>query len=272
MTSISWPDVEGAVGYEVEIADKNYKPVMTEEVKTGKIQFSLPPGEYRVRIGVLNKFYKIENYSDWAVLKVAGPEERRKIKEEREKRERVLFTNSIKIGVGIPYFQVLPEYDQMFNNSFMGATFCLGGRIGTLLPFFHWGVLQYTGLELEGTYIKLEGREIPNRIKTNKIDIITGGNFYIATNFTFPLNLVVRGGGGFLQTQFEYDQSYSEDLKNYGDKAFVSIDYYYKAGLSLEYSFLKYMFMEAGADYYIYKYISTDFKVIRYYFMIGLML
>ena len=263
-TSINWPDIEGAIMYKIDIADVNYKVILEESVVPSNLEFSLPPGEYRIRIGTINKFHKIANWSEWAVIKVTG-------KVEKKKTERVSFNNSIKIAVGVPYFQILSEYNKFFNNSYYSGTIMIGTRIPTIIPFFNWEFLKYLGLEIEGTYIKFEGKEIPNRIKTNKIDIISGGNLYVATNFNFPLNFILRCGGGMIQTKFEYDTSGANDLQKYKNKMMTSLDFYYKAGASIEYSFIKYCFIEAGADIYEFKYISTNFRVIRYFCVAGVM-
>ncbi len=263
-TSINWPDIPGAIMYEIEVADVNYKIVLKERVTPSNIEFSLPPGEYRIRIGPVNKFHKIANWSEWAVVKAKG-------KVKKQEKEQVTFNNSIKIAVGIPYFQIISEYNKFFNNSYYGGTFMIGSRIPTLIPFFNWEFMQYLGLEFEGTYIKYEGKKIPNRIKTNKIDIITGGNLYFDTNFQYPLNFIFRAGGGLIQTKFEYDNSVINDLKKYNENALISMDFYYKAGVSIEYNFIKYCFIEEGADFYEFKYISTSFRVIRYFCVAGVM-
>jgi hypothetical protein len=265
-TSINWPDIPGAIMYEVEIADVNYKVILKEKVVPSNIEFSLPPGEYRIRIGPINKFYKIANWSDWAVVKSIGT-----AKKKKEIKEEVTFDNSVKIAVGIPYFQVMSPNNKYFNNSYSGGTFLAGARITTIIPFFNEDFLQHLGLEVEGTYIKFEGKKIPNRIKTNKIDMFYGVNLYIATNFKSPLNFIARGGGGVIQTRFEYADSVINDLKKYNDNTLTSIDFYYKAGASVEFNFFKYCLIEAGADFYDFRYISTSFRVLRYYCAAGVM-
>ncbi len=263
-TSINWPDIQGAIMYNIEVADVNYKIVFQETVIPSNIEFSLPAGEYRVRIGTVNKFQKIAGWSDWAVLKVTG-------KVKKKAKEKITFNNSIKIAVGVPYFQILSDYSNFFNNSFYGGTFMAGSRIPTIIPFLNSAIFNYMGLEIEGTYIKFEGKEIPNRVKTNKTDIIAGINLYFATDLDIPVNFILRGGGGIVQTKFEYADSVVNEMNEYNDNVLTSIDFYYKAGASIEYSFIKYFFVEAGADYYDFRYVGVTFTVLRYFLLAGVM-
>lgn len=265
-TSMNWPDIDGAIGYMIQVTDVNYKPVFKKRVIPSNIEFALPAGEYRVRIGVINKFHKVATWSDWAVFKAKGKAPKKK------KKESAVPDESIKIAIGLPYFQILSDHTDFFNDSFYGGTVCAGSRISNLIPFLHYTPFHYLGLELEATYIRFEGKDIPNRIKTNKIDIITGSNLYFSTDFKIPVNILLRGGAGLIQTTFEYDSTLAEDLKKYQDRALTSMDFYYKTGISIEYRFLKRFYVEMGADYYNFKYISADFQSVRYYFMAGIMI
>jgi len=66
---ISWNPVEGAWGYEVVIREGN-EEVFNLQVNEAVVNFSLPPGEYEINIGVLNKFKKIVSSTGWKPLTI----------------------------------------------------------------------------------------------------------------------------------------------------------------------------------------------------------
>ncbi|MFH0976017.1 MAG: hypothetical protein V1874_09570 [Spirochaetota bacterium] len=67
---LKWEPVQGAIEYQIEIQDASGKEALN--VKTGdtELDFNLPPGDYRVRIGAVNKFNKVDTWSSWNPLKV----------------------------------------------------------------------------------------------------------------------------------------------------------------------------------------------------------
>jgi len=72
---LEWKAVEGAGGYRVEIQSSDGRPIFDRELQTTRIEFTLPPGSYRKRIGAIDRFGKIAAWSDWSPLFIKLPEE-----------------------------------------------------------------------------------------------------------------------------------------------------------------------------------------------------
>lgn len=74
---LEWSSVPSAKSYVVEIQNKDDgKTVLSETVSENRIELKLPPGEYKQRVGVVNKFNKISVWSDWrpySIIPTARP-------------------------------------------------------------------------------------------------------------------------------------------------------------------------------------------------------
>jgi hypothetical protein len=266
---LTWDHVEGAVNYRVMIRDTRGNVIVNKDTPSPDIELDIPPGSYGIRIGAVNKFGKIGSWSDWADITVKSPkvEEKEKEKEEEKKEgeERLtergdLFGFGLKISAGMSYFYILPDWDKYFDDSF--KSFSMNARYSFRYMKFP-DLFKYTGIELETNYVSIEGISVFNRIESDLTDIITGVNIVIATNFDFPLNLAFRVGGGFAYTKQEY-LTY-DNMGNPADKGTAeSADFFYKAGLSLEYRFYSSFFLEAFADYYSINYIKKPFNALRF--------
>ena len=193
---INWERDENAAGYKVQIRDTLDKLVLNREVESNYIDFTLSPGKYRIRVGVVNKFNKIDIWSDWRYFEIA----RRAI----AKPASGAYNIGLKIGVGMCYFQMIPEFDRYYTNSYQSGTVMVGYSLGKMALFTALRFLRFTGLELESSYVKFEGRDIQNTIRVDNTHVITGANIYFRTMLDFPVNLIIRGGGGIAYTKFEY--------------------------------------------------------------------
>ncbi len=65
---LKWKPVEGATEYIVEIIGKGNRSVVTRRVYTNTLKVSLPRGEYRFRVGAVNKFKKVGSWTKWNSL------------------------------------------------------------------------------------------------------------------------------------------------------------------------------------------------------------
>jgi len=65
---LKWVPVTGATEYIVEIINSNSRSVITRRVDTNTLKVSLARGEYRFRVGAVNKFNKVGSWSEWASL------------------------------------------------------------------------------------------------------------------------------------------------------------------------------------------------------------
>ena len=74
---IEWEPVEGSTGYVVEIETPDGQHVESGRIMENYLKHDLSEGKYKVRIGVFNKFDRIEVYSEWFdlnILKALKPE------------------------------------------------------------------------------------------------------------------------------------------------------------------------------------------------------
>jgi hypothetical protein len=259
--SFNWEEVDGAVKYKVQIANQYNSVVLEEEVDSNSIKFAIAPGKYRVRVGAINKFNKLGSWSNWEDIDIAT---RRPIP---FKRGKGLWGLGIKLGVGISYFQLQPEWNSIYQNSYSGAFVTIGYGLGNLPLFRSVGLTRFVGFEFETNYVQFQGKDDPDRIRSDLTNTFTGGNLYITTNFNFPLNIIIRGGIGVVITQQEYER-----LDGSGTDILSSRDPYYKAGFSVEYSLFPTLFLEGGIDYYTVGYLEENFKSLRYFSLVGLRL
>ncbi len=70
---LDWKDIPGARGYIVQFRDVGGKPVLDRKTADSKIDFSLPPGDYTVRIAGVNKFNKPGTWSAWQDISIRRP-------------------------------------------------------------------------------------------------------------------------------------------------------------------------------------------------------
>lgn len=260
--SFDWEEVDGAVKYKVQIANQFDSVVFERDVESNSIKFAITPGRYRVRVGAINKFNKLGSWSKWEDIDIVTA------RPTLSARGKGFWGLGVKLGAGISYFHILPAWNSIYENSYSGAFVNIGYLLGNIPLLRAIRLTRFAGFELETNYVKFPGRDDPNRIKSQITNIFTGGNFYLITNFNFPLNLIIRGGAGMVSTQQEY-----EKLDGSGKTGTLhSRDPYYRAGLSLEYSLYPSLFLEGGIDYYLIRYLEEDFKSLRYFSLIGVRL
>ncbi len=253
-----WESVDWAIAYEVEIKDVSGSVVLKRRVKENMIEFRLPPGKYSIRIGVYDRFDKLAAWSDW---------QRTEIRRE-ERGKKALLNLGIKVSGGKSYIQYLSSWDSPFDNTYHSYAVKIGFNFGEFIIFQpskkikYTGFMSHLGMELEGIYTVNTGRELEGQYTIDMTGRYIGGNLFFTTNFNFPLNLIVRAGGGMVKSEFRYHTEPEKTI-------ITSDDPYYKGGVSLELSFLRYFFLEAGADYFLTSYIDFQLKSIRYYGMLG---
>lgn len=256
---IDWEEVDGAIEYRVRIADSKSRIILNQTVESNYIEFYLPPGKYRITVGSVNKFYKTASWSEWSDFEIARPPE-------PPKKTPIPVTTSVRIGIGIPYFQVIPDWKDLYENSFTGAALNAGFTVNGI-----FGMPGFIGIEVDATYIQFKGIEAFNRIESDLNSIISGGNIITGTYFDFPVNLIARFGGGLVFTEQEY-QKYDINGEKIATGSYQSSDPFFKAGLSLEVKLISKFYIEAGADYYSIYFLVNSFESIRYFCLFGIRL
>ncbi|WCL47573.1 hypothetical protein [Leptospira sp. GIMC2001] len=67
---IEWTAVSYAKEYRVQIRNKNKQNIQDLRTKTNSAKVKLPAGEYEQRVGVVNKFGRLESFSDWQEIQI----------------------------------------------------------------------------------------------------------------------------------------------------------------------------------------------------------
>jgi hypothetical protein len=224
---IEWDKVAGATGYAVEIKDDLGALVIDKKTTDPLLEFFLEAGNYKMRIGSINKFEKVSVWSDWEDITIEYS------KDFKKKIEPCKPYPAIRLSVGWIMTQPLQPWDSLLDLSFYGAGLNLGF-------FYADGFWRHLGFELDVSYNYYQGKTVTTKMN----NILIGGNLFLRTDFTMPLNLIIRGGGGVALSNLEYKNVFSglQDIMwNYSP--------YYKIGAALEVKLYKNLFIEAGMDY-----------------------
>jgi hypothetical protein len=344
---IEWQEVEGANGYEVEIKNSLFRTVRRERVAGTALLFSLPRGDYRIRIGALNKFEKVGNWSDWFDFKVevsaapvietistatarAGTSEQgltvtgRNMFEgavvylERGKRriearniayvspEKITFdldfhrarggsydlviinadgargvkegfftvegrgsvtdyqAGPFRFGVGMPYVVLFPEWSTRFENTYTAANAVIGLDLTVFpgartIPF-----LKDISCDIDFSYMRFKGRNVPDTAHADIDLLLFCGGLSYNTHFAFPVNLLARMGAGITQTRVIEDAP--------STRPYHSQVIFIKTGVSAEWTFLEYCFVEAGADFIYILYSGEHMKMFAPFVRVGVRL
>ncbi|HOT43683.1 MAG TPA: hypothetical protein PLM53_04450 [Spirochaetota bacterium] len=263
---IKWAAVEGVIKYMVQMKNAEDTIVLDRTVTTNFIDFVLPPGNYRIRIGAINKFEKVSFWTEWENVEI-----RKGVKQK-------FFTNrypggvGLKINGGVSYNMLLPQWNSMYKDSAFNLTY-LGymGSIG-----FHFGESKYIksknfarfmGLELDGRYCMYAGKNSP-QFKSRLVNIAGGLNLFIKSRLDVPINFYFRLGGGASYSMQTYTRGNALGIPLVNGRV-KSIDPYAKAGVSIEVNFLYAMSLNVGTDYYILFYNNKFFQSLHYYVMLG---
>lgn len=263
---IKWESVEGIIKYMVQMKNAEDAVVLDRTVATSYIDFLLPPGSYKIRIGAINKFEKVSFWTDWENVEI-----RKSVKQK-------FFTNNypggvgLKINGGVSYNMLLPQWNSMYKDSAFNLKY-LGymGSIG-----FHFGESKYIksknfarfmGLELDGRYCLYAGKNSP-QFKSRLTNIAGGLNLFIKSRLDVPINFYVRIGCGASYSMQTYTRGNALGVPLINGSV-KSIDPYAKAGVSIELNFLYAMSLNIGTDYYILFYNNQFFQSLHYYVMLG---
>jgi hypothetical protein len=263
---LSWKEVDGAVSYKVVIKDSIGNTIIDKESDSNNFTLELQPDNYKIRIGSFNKFGKLGSWSDWADLIIERPVVKPVEKEKDMSKSEVPL--NFKIGMGGSYFVIQPDWNKYYKDSYNAFSMDIAYGFRSVDFPFLLGFMKYTGLDIESNYVKFTGKAAFNKIESDITNIISGINFFISTNFDFPLNFAVRGGGGLVYTLLDYKKyDNTGNPKEKGTSTTTAL--YYKTGVSIEYRFFSRFFLEGYADYYSINYLAMDFKSFRFSCLAG---
>jgi len=130
---IKWMPVDGAIGYQIKFKAKDEESLVIDEtINKNEFSFNLPYGSYKYQIGIISKFNKIYNWSEWCSLKLTSPDE--------------LFSSVHIFGWSSGY--LLPAFNT--NNGYTGSV--IGGVYYENHSFLESFPYLYRGLDLTSYY------------------------------------------------------------------------------------------------------------------------
>jgi hypothetical protein len=261
---INWEKQDGIEKYWVQVRDDGDKLVLDRFVQTDFIEFSLKPGRYRVRIAAMNKFDKIEYWTDWEELEL------KKIDRSAYFKGRYLLNLGIKLGAGMSYVHVLPGWNRLYRNSYKNIFINAGFVFGRIEALGRYFIFRHSGFEGEWGYMRFS-QKVRLDIRSSLRDMSYGGNLFFRSNLDMPLNLIFRAGGGIADTRQEYVRFLNKDLP-FLPGTLRSYDPYLKTGVSFEFIFLKLFYIETGVDYFSIFYRDRKFHSLRYFGLAGIRL
>lgn len=263
---IKWESVQGIIKYMVQMKDSGDIVVLDRTVATNYIDFVLPPGSYRIRIGAVNKFEKISFWTDWDTIEI------------RKSIRNKFFSNKfpaqvgLKINAGVSYNMLLPQWNSMykdsdFNLKYLGYTGSIGFHFGESKYVNRKDFIRFMGLELDGRYCMYAGKNTL-QFKSKLTNIAGGLNLFLKTNLNVPINFYFRIGGGVSYSIQTYTRSNAIGIPLVNGNV-KSLDPYAKAGVSIELNFLYALSLNIGTDYYILFYNNKFFQSLHYYALLG---
>jgi hypothetical protein len=218
---VGWEAVQYAKGYLVQIRNLEGKTVLERKTDSNELTFFVPPGEYELRVGAVSIFDRVESWSEWKKFRVL--------------KRKTYTPPSIGWYISPVFTQrfYVGDVGQKVTSTYPGLTLDIG-------IFGTEGFWRWTALEFELFYHRLEGSAYQSAFNA-----LGGGvNILFVSRFAFPLNVVVRAGGGVTESRYEY---YS--LLASAKKAYWSTDYYFQFGVAMDYSFYRDYYLQLGLDY-----------------------
>ncbi len=248
---IDWRSVDGAVRYDVTILDSKGNSALEKSVDTSSIEFLLPPGEYRMKVSAINRFEKIGSESDWRDFRI-------ELKGAQDWPHD--YNYHFRMAAGGQIMSPLSDWNTLYSSSANGFVV----NAGAFGAEKFW---KHIGIELAGSYQKLQGKEAPG-VQNHELQLkLAGGNLCFATRFDFPINLFLRGGAGIVFSALTYTSKLSGN-----DFSESARSLYYSAGASMEYNFYGSFYLETGIDYTVIKFSTQDMKSVKYYCQAGMRL
>ncbi|MCB1319730.1 MAG: hypothetical protein KDK34_05735 [Leptospiraceae bacterium] len=68
--TLQWGAVQGAAGYRIQVSKPDGEIVVEKTTTEARTVLQLPPGEFRIRVASLDRFYRASQWSGWAPLNV----------------------------------------------------------------------------------------------------------------------------------------------------------------------------------------------------------
>ena len=174
--------------------------------------------------------------------------------------------NRLYVALGYSGVVVLPSWNDILENSFIGGGLYLGHSLYglPLIPDLSW--LDHVGIEMMGEAHVFSTKTMENRYSGKLYTApVSGGVYASVLPLNWPVNLLLRGDGGVSMSKL--------DVKVNGhSKSVFSSDPFFSAGISLRFPFADYFFAETGAAWTYYMFAQTPMSGAGFFFRAGLRL
>lgn len=141
---------------------------------------------------------------------------------------------AVRVSAGIPYVRLLSDLAYVRRETYNGidASLALQGMRG---------LLRFTGISFDFAYARFDGRGRAEGMTS----YLNGASLLLTTDFSFPVNLLLKAGGGIAASRLEYEDPFTLETESVWTE-----DTYYTAGGGLEVRVYAGLFVEALAGYY----------------------
>jgi hypothetical protein len=141
---------------------------------------------------------------------------------------------AVRVSAGIPYVRLLSDLAYVRRETYNGidASLALQGMRG---------LLRFTGISFDFAYARFDGRGRAEGMTS----YLNGASLLLTTDFAFPVNLLLKAGGGIAASKLEYEDPFTLETESVWTE-----DTYYTAGGGFEVRVYAGLFVEALAGYY----------------------
>ncbi len=141
---------------------------------------------------------------------------------------------AVRVSAGISYVRLLSNLGYVRRETYNGidTSLALQGMRG---------LMRFTGISFDFAYAEFEGKGRAEGMTS----YLNGVSLLLATDFAFPVNLLLKAGGGIAASKLEYRDPFTLQTESVWTE-----DAYYTAGGGIEVRVYAGLFVEALAGYY----------------------
>jgi hypothetical protein len=141
---------------------------------------------------------------------------------------------AVRVSAGVPYVQLLTDLGYVRRETHKGidASLALQGMRG---------LMRFTGISFDFAYAEFKG----DGRAEGMTSYLNGASLLLTTDFAFPVNLLLKAGGGIAASKLEYEDPFTLQTESVWTE-----DIYCTAGGGLEVRVYAGLFVEALAGYY----------------------
>ncbi len=158
---------------------------------------------------------------------------------------------------GWEYSYLLADWADIYNNSLLGFRFIAGFNLRAFDAIKSVPVLSSLSMEGDFIYASYDSLSRTGIVDTSLNQYITGASVCWLYALPRDFTVVLRAGCGVVFSSFKEKRQFSES------KDFSSRDFFWKAGLSLQYDIAASIFAEICIDYFSINYSETAFTNLR---------